>query len=209
MLPKRENAVRSLTSLYTIVIGVALSLAIFQLFGEEGGLRFIEAHSVFLFLSLVVTLIPFYHGALRHIDDVYIENANKHIQDGALVVDVLLLFFHGLVFVVLALLIDYPNQFVWVFMVLIGVDVAWGLFAHFGASTKSTEAAEGKWLFLNLLFVLIGIATLVVLGVDIFSIEDESLKIALPLFAASFIRTIIDYIWCWNFYLPQDETMPE
>ncbi|MBK9067349.1 MAG: hypothetical protein IPL76_10780 [Gemmatimonadetes bacterium] len=54
----------------------------------------------------MATLFPFYHGALRHLDDAYLENENHHIKRGALIFDFLLLFLHAMCFVVLALLIQ-------------------------------------------------------------------------------------------------------
>jgi hypothetical protein len=198
---KRENAVRSLTSLYTIVIGVALSLAIVQLVGGAGGLESVRLPAILMFFALLVTLFPFYHGALRHVDDVYVENVNKHIRDGALVIDVLLLFVHGLVFVVLALVIDHASQFAWILVVLISVDVVWGVFVHFGASSKSETGAEWKWLVINVVFVLIATGTLVAFDVGLFS-DAEPLKIAFPIFAASLLRSMADYVWCWKFYFP-------
>jgi len=142
---RRENSIRSLSNLYTVVIGVALSLAVVQLVDETNGLLSITITKVLLFVSFIFTLIPFYHGALRHLDDAYLENKNSHIRDGALIIDVMLLILHGMVFVVLSLLLNNPIQFAWSLIVLVAVDVLWGVYAYFGSSTQGENGAEGKW----------------------------------------------------------------
>lgn len=108
---RKENSLRSLTSLYTVVIGVALSSSILKLIDPNQGLSSLTVTSTLLFLAFICTLFPFYHGALRHLDDAYIENDSDHIKDGALILDFLLLFFHGMAFVVLSLMLTKPGDF--------------------------------------------------------------------------------------------------
>jgi len=141
---KQENSVKSLMSLYTVVIGVALSLSLVTLIDPEEGLKSVSLSPMLLFLAFILTLFPFYHGAHRHISDAYIESHNSHIRDGALLFDFFLLFFHGIAFVVLALLLSKPSNFVWVLIVLFAIDVIWGLFVYFGSSSKDVHNAEGK-----------------------------------------------------------------
>src|SRR4051812_25371800 len=108
---RRSNAIKSLIELYTVVIGVALSFAVFGLVGSKKGLLGVSAHSVFLFVAFIATLFPFYHGALRHLYDAYLERSNEHIRPAAVFPDFILLFLHALAFVVLALLLDKPSHF--------------------------------------------------------------------------------------------------
>lgn len=159
---KKENSVKSLMSLYTVVIGVALSLSIVTLIDPKEGLTSVRLSPMLLFISFIMTLFPFYQGAQRHISDAYIENNNSHIRDGALLIDFVLLFFHGIAFVVLALLLSKPSNFAWVLIILFAIDVVWGLFVYFGPSAKSTHNAEGKWALINLLFVLLVASYLIV-----------------------------------------------
>src|SRR5690349_19220544 len=97
---KREKAVKSLVALYTVVMGVALSLAVRGLIDERGGLETVTLPDLLLFVAFVGTLFPFFHGALRHLDDAYVENKNANVREGALVVDFVLLFIHALAFVI-------------------------------------------------------------------------------------------------------------
>ena len=146
---RKENSVKSLVNLYTVVIGVALTQAVAGLIDPQKGLDSLSLSSTFLFFAFIATLFPFYHGALRHLDDAYVENDNEHIKDGALVVDFALLFFHSLVFVILSQLLKKPGHFAWVLIALISIDVLWGIFAHFASSSTSTLTAESKWTIIN------------------------------------------------------------
>lgn len=204
MSESRTNAIRSLSSLYTVVIGVALSVAAVQLVNQSEGISGISLVQLSLFFSLVCTLIPFYHGALRHLDNAYLESPNLHIRDGALILDVLLLIAHGMTFVVLAMLLNLPNQFAWVLVVLIFVDVLWGIFVYYGPSTQKGPSAEGKWALINTVFVLLGGTLLYLLDIRLQPVADP-LKIALPIAVICLLRTLIDYGLCWPFYFPPIE----
>lgn len=199
---RKENSVKNLGNLYTVVIGVALSLAVARLVDADKGLQSITLASGLLFAAFVATLFPFYHGALRHLDDAYIENDNEHIKDGALIFDFILLFLHALTFVVLALLLKQPEHFIWVLIILLAVDVIWGVFTYFAASSSGSGlTAESKWTIIN--FVFVGISTwyLVAHNID-FSLGPEPLKLAIPITFVCILRSVVDYVWCKAFYFP-------
>ncbi len=199
---KMENSVRSLANLYTVIIGVALSLAVVKLVDRGAGLKTATIPSVLLFAAFVATLLPFYHGALRHIDDAYIESDGTNIKDGALVVDLILLFIHGIVFVVLALLIGNPDEFAWVLVALLFVDVLWGIFAHFAVSTSSGFSAELKWLLINVVAVGILVWYLVAHNIH-FVNKAGTMPLVIVVFSVCVVRSIIDYLSCAKFYFPK------
>jgi hypothetical protein len=199
---RRENSVRSLVNLYTVVIGVALSLAVLGVVDEKNGLQHATFSSFLLFIAFVATLFPFFHGALRHLDDAYLENKNPHIKDGALVVDFVLLFIHALAFVVLALLLKKPGQFAWVLVGLIAIDVVWGVFVIFGSSSKGEDRAETKWTVINVVFASVAIIYLVLHDIDLNEVANP-VKVAIPVALACVVRSVVDYAWCKNFYFPK------
>ncbi len=199
---KREKSVKSLVALYTVVMGVALSLAVRSMIGENGGLESVTLPALLLFVAFVGTLFPFFHGALRHLDDAYVDNKNEHIREGALVVDFLLLFVHALAFVVLALLLKKPGQFAWVLVILLSIDLLWGVFVIFGPSGKKGLNAEAKWTIINFVFVGSAATFLYWFGVSPLSDVMDPLKLALPIAFVSLGRTIVDYVWCKDFYFP-------
>lgn len=197
-----KASVNNLVFLYTVVIGAALSIAVATAVDPAIGLASVTWPSSLLFASFVATLFPFFHGALRHLDDAYIENDNDHIRQGALIIDFILLFLHALVFVLLALLIRKPAQFAWVLSILLTIDVVWGLFAHNGASSRNPLKPEAKWAFINVVFVVIA-ATYLVLNDFDFRDVSSPLKLAVLVTCACFLRSIADYVWCKDFYFPR------
>lgn len=200
-MDRKQNSVRSLANLYTVVIGVALSSAVVNLIDAPDGLRSITWVNGLLFLSFISTLIPFYHGALRHLDDAYIENTGN-IKDGALILDFLLLFLHGIAFVILSLLLSNPSHFAWMITAVLVIDVGWAVFAHFGSSRDGGE--EWKWLLINL-FISIPLGTsLYIFNVTLEPYEDPR-KLALAIVSVCVVRTLLDYIFCWRFYFPEEE----
>ncbi|MCW8876122.1 MAG: hypothetical protein OQK04_05285 [Kangiellaceae bacterium] len=200
---KKENSLRSLSGLYTVVIGVALSSSIVMLINPNQGLSGVETHSWMLFISFVLTLLPFYHGALRHLDDAYLENNSASIKNGALIIDFFLLFLHGMAFVVLSLLIKKPEDFFYILCILFFVDVVWGVFVHFGASSDNSSNAEWKWVIINS-----GFLALALVGYFFFDISSLATnspeKVAVVLMVLCVLRSFVDYLVGWSFYFPDE-----
>lgn len=199
---QKENSVKSLINLYTVVMGVALSLSVTKLIDTQTGFHSVTASSSLLFIAFIATFFCFYHGALRHIYDAHIENDNPHIKNGALIIDFLLLLLHGIGFVVLSLLVQVPNHFAWVLVTLLTVDVVWGLFVHFGSSSQEGQGAELKWTIINLIFVLLAIWYLVANDINI-AIMKDPLNLSIPITIACVVRTLFDYMLCKDFYFPK------
>lgn len=201
---KLENSVRSLVNLYTVVIGAALSLAVARAIDVNIGLTSIGVVPTLLFVCFVVTLFPFFHGALRHLDDAFIENESPNIKTGALIFDFALLFLHALAFVVLSQLLQRPSHFVWFLIIVLLIDVIWGIFTHFGSSSDSKLSSESKWTVINFFFV--GIVAAYLVSNDIYIDHDDGhLKLSILLTIACVLRSTIDYVWCGDFYFPKSE----
>ena len=199
---RTENAVRSLVNLYTVVIGVALSLAVVTLMDAQKGLSAVTPTSILLFIAFIATLFPFYHGALRHLDDVYIENDHTNVRDGALMIDFILLFLHALAFVVLSLLLNKPADFAWLLIAVLAIDVVWGVFAHFSAPPgKRGATAAGKWTIINFFFVMLSAVYLVSQGMFL-NYAGGTTILAILIALACILRTVVDYLWCRSFYFP-------
>lgn len=197
-----ENSIRSLINLYTVVIGAALSLAVARVIDVNSGLTSVTGVSIFLFVSFVVTLFPFFHGALRHLDDAFVENENPHIKTGALIIDFALLVLHGLAFVVLSQLLKVPSHFAWFLIAVLGIDVIWGVFTHFGSSSGSKLSAEWKWTIINFSFIAVVAAYLV--HQDIYlDYDKDALKLAVLIMIACIFRSTVDYVWCRELYFPK------
>ena len=201
---KLENSVKSLITLYTVVIGAALSLAVARAIDAKDGLTSISGVSIFLFVCFVVTLFPFFHGALRHLDDTFVEDLSPNIKTGALIIDFALLFLHALAFVVLSQLLQRPSHFAWVLLAVLAIDVVWGTFTHFAASSGNKLSAESKWTIVNFFFIAI-VAFHLVYN-DIFLTHSrDALKLSILLSIACVLRSTVDYVWCRDLYFPKPE----
>lgn len=201
---KLENSIRSLINLYTVVIGAALSLAVARAIDVNAGLASLGAIPILLFACFVATLFPFFHGALRHLDDAYVENVNPQIKSGALIVDFALLFLHALAFVVLSQLLQHPSHFAWFLIAVLAIDVIWGVFAHFGSSSAGDLSPESRWTIINVIFV--GLVSFYLVSNDIsLEYKENSLKLSVLLTIACLLRSTIDYIWCRDLYFPKPE----
>jgi hypothetical protein len=196
-----ENSVSNLINLYTVVIGVALTFAVTSVIDLKTGLDSIRAEPVLLFVAFLVTLFPFFHGALRHLEDAYIENDSSHIRTGAMLFDFGLLFLHALAFVILSQLIKHAPDFAWFLVCVLLIDIVWGIFVYFGSSSKKELSAESRWAIINFFFVATVIIYLVTNDITPKYVGDQ-VKLAVLLAVACTVRSACDYIWCRAFYFP-------
>lgn len=199
---KLKNSIKSLVSLYTVVIGAALTIAVAGTLDINTGLQSLSTSSIALFIAFVATLFPFFHGALRHLDDAYVENQNAHIKPGALIVDFLLLFMHALAFLVLSQLLKRPADFAWFLIGVLAIDVVWGIFTYFGPSSSRTLSAESRWSIIN--FAFIGLGAFYLVSNDIYlGWQENPVKLSILVMIACIVRSGFDYIWCRDIYFPK------
>ncbi|HTQ36508.1 MAG TPA: hypothetical protein VMH77_05675, partial [Steroidobacteraceae bacterium] len=109
---------------------------------------------------------------------------------------------HALAFVFLALLIVKPLQFAWVLLCVLAIDVIWALFTYFASSSRSPNAAEGKWGVINLVFSVIGVCFLAWNGLYPLA-TFEPIRLSILIVAFTVLRTVVDYAWCRRFYFPE------
>jgi hypothetical protein len=119
-----------LENLYSVVVGLGLSLSIFNLIDTTRTPIPIKLELLPFFLAFIVTLIPFYHGALRHLDITYVEQGGKQVRNGALFADFAILFIEGCLLLALAVLLSTPQFFAWGLAALLAIDTIWGFAAH-------------------------------------------------------------------------------
>ena len=192
---------RSLQELYTVAIGVALAKAM-ELYvgGSEGGSghgeRFREMTPGLV--ALVATLVPFYHGAMRHLDKMYVEDHGRFVRRGALLADFLWLFIEAGIFVGMALQLGPPARFGWWLVLLLVFDSTWGILFHFALSKHRHHWAEFKWALTNL--PVAGVLSVVLWRLSLS--EEGTAAIAFVVPAVAVVRSLIDYSWSWKFYFP-------
>src|SRR5262245_24966570 len=91
-----KNSVSQLAELYTVVIGIALSISIYNTIDSSRVAIPLNLDYLPNLLTMLVLIIPFYHGAVRHLFATYVENGGStRIKSGALLADFVLLFLEG------------------------------------------------------------------------------------------------------------------
>jgi hypothetical protein len=191
----RENSVKHLANFYSVIAGLALTTAVSKLVSERGDLLPFSGQTLLICVAFIVTLLPFYHGALRHLDLTYVEvkDGDPEPKSGAFLADFVILFIESGFFIVLAALIRQPDTFLYVYLGLLLFDSAWGLIAYIAFTGHGKGHQELAWAKINF------ITSLVILAY----IYSQSL--ISPLFGSAFwifvialARTIVDYWISWR-----------
>jgi len=138
MAGARHNSVTALSELYTVVIGVALSIAIANSLDASAHPVPLKLMTIINVFTFIVLIIPFYHGAVRHLFATYVEQGGSEtIKNGALLADFFLLFFEGCLFVLMASVLNDTVAFGWVLVALLMLDSVWEQVSRQSSSTSS------------------------------------------------------------------------
>lgn len=188
-----KRSVDTLKELYSVVVGMALVGAIGSVL-EKSSATAISIQWVRLpwFGAFFVTLLPFYHGALRYLDNTYIF-AEKAPKRWALLIDYLLLFSEACFLVVLGLVVVSPPAFRWVFAALLALDVIWAIAGYF--ATETGIKTSHRWLLINA-------CALVLWAVFKFTPVLEGAR-PYDLVGLACARSVADYVLCWSVFFPE------
>lgn len=194
----RQRTVTHLQALYTVVVGVALAVALSNLIDQQSSVP-VRLEAVPYFVAYVFTLVPFYHGALRHLDIAYFESRTSHTKPGALMVDWSLLFIESCGLLALALLINRPIPFMFTLIALFTFDLLWAFAAHLAFSPTPPEIpAERRWAVINFVAVVVLVGTSIYLD----SVDSEAKPVDtyrwIVVATAAVGRTVWDYAWSWT-----------
>jgi hypothetical protein len=149
----QERSVGHLQGLYGVVAALALSIAAEHVIPASG--RDVRHLPVVLAFALLFTLVPFYHGALRHLDEQYVVPVSPPTLAWAVLVDFSFLFLESGLLLALAVAVPRPRLFLLVLFILLVVDIVWTqltgvLAASPAAGTQSGLDAQRSWSGVNL-----------------------------------------------------------
>jgi hypothetical protein len=210
---KQESSVRHLQQLYTIVAGLALSDAVSTLFRGEVAPGS-DWPVLCLIAAFVVTLIPFFHGAMRHLDDTYLlSESNGQQRNRLLAADFVILFVESVLLFMLAHWILDPQKFLFAAIALLAVDIAWAIVSHLLGDREEMTRQPGNVLqrMRHGEFVLLGWAGTNLVFIAVLLIywayrqwlgETQSNAMAISLLCILSLRSIVDYAISWHFYFP-------
>lgn len=209
----RKRSVDNLQRLYTFIVSLAVTESLRRLlmvFGAsaDNATPAIETTSrldaTLMFVSLIFTVVPFYHGANRYLDATYVTNERAAIRE-ALAIDFLLLFLEGLLFFVLAVLTTNTPYFYSVLGILFLFDAFWVWTTNLTAKTEADRFPKiKKWATVNLVAALL---LFIFVWSNLLRIEmwaDEVVN-SIVLVLVPIARTLYDYYSVWDFYYPRSE----
>lgn len=205
----QESSVSNLEHLYSIVVGVSLALAIQSLIQVQSNSS-IHVNWILLpvLAAFLLTLIPFYHGALRHLDDHYVHGKTTASHPGlALLLDFLVLFFESCLFLGLAVLLASPAYFSWAFLALLMLDSLWIVVASLASGpTSMPQAPERTWALINFVTVLVGTGALTILRAVSSPNKTPTIAYLVFILLIATLRTAVDYTLTWDYYFPDRDS---
>jgi hypothetical protein len=201
MANRVERSIDNLQRLYTIVVGLALTEAVTRyVLGPVSGVASRLPTSLYnpeylpAMIAFLVTLVPFYHGAIRYLDETYVTGRGTP-KTFALLIDFWVLFIEALIFFWMALAINNWRVFFGVFMLLLVLDIAWIAVVYFYSETFTDIWHWG----------VINFATFIVTGVVLKTpLLDDADKLP-GLAVVAVLRSFLDYLWNWRFFHPGPE----
>lgn len=198
----RSNSVKQLCDLYRVVIAIAVGLAFHNIIDAKAEPIPVRTDYVATFLALIVTVIPFFHGAVRHLFATYVEaGGSTRIRNWAILIDYYLLFLEGGLFVALASTLGVTTSFLIIFALVLTVDCVWGLLASVGFAGSYSQKAEIKWAAINFVTVIFLILLYIFAPVLLRNgLSDSDIQILILLIAV--VRTACDYVFNHRFYCP-------
>lgn len=199
----RQRTIDHLQLLYTVVAGAALTLAITKLIDDKG-LVPIRLDVLPYFVAYFLTLVPIYHGALRHLDITYFEDIQAKPKRGALMFDWGLLFIESCLLLSLAALLQRPEVFSFWLCGILAFDCVWAFIAAIGFAPEAAKhRVEWKWAVINFLVgVILVLGLLYIMSLDNTRPVDFFRWVLVLLLATA--RTVWDYGWCWEYYFPSN-----
>ena len=175
-----------------MIVALAITKAIESAFITDGKLAWTGAAPAFF--AFFVTIVPFYHGMNRHLEEAYIRRTPR--AEGALLFDFVIFFTEASLLVAFAVSLS-PDKQSFVFLgVLLFVDTLWALVSnwiHYSGLTLGIQ----QWAAVN--------AVTIALGVFVYATNafPENSVVWLLLLLAT-VRTVLDYHLNWSFYFPQE-----
>jgi len=188
-----ERTARHLQSLYVVGAGLGVAFALEGMIEGVGSDPSLEWDTVPVVVAFLVTLIPFFHGAMLYMD--------TEIRGRATVVlvDFLALFSQTVLFFVMAEFVREPKSFTIAWIVLLVVDVAWVVWLMTAMPRRSKgQAAEPifreyrPWAIINSVCILALLAVIAFVPTNDGGTGPD-LRLGLILMVIAIVRTAADY----------------
>lgn len=208
------SALQSLKTIIATVAGLSVATGIIGLL-YENGLRgsnaptlgdLVGVHLVF-FALLILNLIRFHHGNIQLLDRRYSKGRVRFSAEGHnLALDFMVCFLLTVLLALMSFRLSDPHDFATLFVILLGVDVAWVLLAGLSIATADASDDFGWKLLAERLqtqwrWACNNIPALFLLGV-LNPWRGEVSEVALA--AIIGVNTVLDFALSWSDYFPTD-----
>jgi hypothetical protein len=198
----RKRSVDNLQKVYTVVVSLAVAEALRRLFSPAQGASItpglVPAVAVF---SLITTIVPFYHGANRYLDATYV-TGQRSAKSGALMLDFVAIFLEGILFFILAILVEVEATFFTIISGLFIFDAAWVGLTRL--TSRGEDEPGGRYAVWALVNVVAAALVLVSQWSNLLQWEfwrTPDVRV-IASGAIVFARTFFDYASVWDFYYP-------
>ena len=198
----RKRSIDNLQRVYTVVISLAITESLRRLlsqFGDTGQLP--DYASILAVISLIVTVIPFYHGANRYLDSTYV-TGERSAKSGALMLDFIAIFVEGLAFFILSILVRNTTIFFTFLAALFLFDSFWVWLTRLTSDSQTDSGtAYYTWATANIVAALLLLLSFWSNLLQWNFWPSPTIQVTAA-GAIAVIRTVFDYGTVWNFYYP-------
>ncbi len=199
----KQNGVKPLADLFTVVIGLSLTIALQGIIDPKA--TFPLRVDIFPnFIAFIVTILPFTHGAITHLMTAYEDADDKLAASASLLIDYFILFLNGCFFIGWAILLP-TNKFATItYICILALDAVWGVLAKIFTSRSSVATPSLTWAAINAATaVILLLSVLLFIGPIYKAGWDVNVSYAIALVAMS--RTVVDYCLTWRFYIGEGQ----
>jgi hypothetical protein len=201
------SVLHSLKEIVSIVMGLALTNSILALITDShytsiAQLSKLPLTTALYTIVLIVNIVRFYHGNIRHMDALYGQPArhvarSTHASLGNLGLDFIVVFLESILFAVISFYASHKSDFVLLFLILLSTDFVWNMVTIQEKSADRDVSHPRGWMMNNFMIV----AALVILY--FVSKGDPHHRLLLNLgVGAIALNTVVDFIISWKFYFP-------
>lgn len=199
-----ETAIKSIQEIIVIISGFAFVMAITQFFTINGMIPkeysqlILSPISSFIFLLIMINIVRFCYGNLRHLDESFLIKEEK-IKG----IDYIFPLIECLIFCILSLYQSIPAYFFGLFTALLLVDCFW-IFKNWAWERLSSEREfkhQRNWFINNIITSFLLICLLIA-----YHLTSNSFRIYLivAMLGMLYLNTFVDFLQNWeDLYFPK------
>jgi hypothetical protein len=194
---KIKSSISSLKEIVILLNGITLTFSITTLISKlRNPIDLVSsAETATLFLLFVLSVIRFYHGNMRLLDDLYITPANANPPNRNLALDFSAVLGVSTIFGAMGDFIGNCRMYFLCFLSILTIDILWAVIC-LQVDDIDTLKQQKAWTINNIVFVFIIILLIAVP-------HPYDVWARYLLIVGGFITTGVDFWWSWEFYFPR------